>query len=259
MSQSIMKSGVKNMRNLKCSLTVAVIFFATTVDAQELTMKVSFSAPAGKPLINTLEEFADKTRMRLVYSKADINDLKVREVKCDNLPVNDCLKNITDNLPVAVRQRGELISVKYQGQNTSISSARGNGRLTGKIVDEVGNPIVKAEVSVAGKTAATDNNGDFSISIPAGVYTLSVKASGFSSLRVEKLQISNDDINTVSFAMKHISSDKEMNIKEVVLTGTRKADTQAGLLAQQKKAAQMSDGISAEQISKTPDNDVGGT
>ncbi|WP_280694400.1 TonB-dependent receptor [Chryseobacterium sp. H1D6B] len=259
MSEPVMKSGVKNMRNLKCSLTAAVIFFTTAVNAQELTMKVSFSAQAGKPLIGTLEEFADKTRMRLVYSKADIKDLKVKEVKCDNIPVADCLKNITDNLPVAVRQRGALISVKYQGSSRSVYSVQGNGKLTGKIVDEVGNPIVDAEVNVAGKTTVTDNNGDFSFNIPSGIYTLTVKASDYSSLRVEKLKIINDETNTVSFAMKHISSDKETSIKEVVITGTRKADTQAGLLAQQKKVAQMSDGISAEQISKTPDSDVGGT
>lgn len=258
MERSLIKSGVKNMRNLKCSLTVAAIFFAVTADAQELTAKVSFSAPAGRPLIGTLEEFADKTRMRLVYSKADIQDLKVRDIRCDNIPVSSCLKNITDNLPIAIRQRGELISVKYEGSSAFVSPVKGDGRLIGKIVDEVGNPIVKAEIKVAGKTTVTDNNGDFGLNIPSGTYTLTVKASGYNSLRVEKLMMKNDETNTVSFAMRHVS-DKEMNIKEVVIKGVRKADTQAGLLAQQKKAAQMSDGISAEQISKTPDNDVGGT
>jgi outer membrane receptor protein involved in Fe transport len=259
MSQSVIKSGVKNMRNLKCSLTVAVIFFATTIDAQELTMKVSFSAPAGRPLISTLEELADKTRMRLVYSKSDIKDLKVGEVKCDNIPVADCVKNITDNLPIAVHQRGELISIRYQGSGMSLSSVQKNGKLIGKIVDEIGNPVIDAEVNIAGKATVTDNNGDFTFSIPSGIYTLTVKASGYNSLRVETLKISSDETNTVSFAMTHISSNKETRIKEVVIRGSRKADTQAGLLAQQKKAAQMSDGISAEQISKTPDSDVGGT
>ncbi|ANF49104.1 TonB-dependent receptor [Chryseobacterium glaciei] len=244
------------MKSLKCSFTIAAMFFTVTaVEAQELVQKVSFSVPASKPLIEVLEEFATKTGTRLAYSKADIKELKVKGVKCENVPVSNCLKDITEGLPVVFRLRGDLISIKYEGSNVSVL---GNGRISGKIVDEVGNPVVGAQITIAGKTITTDNNGDFAIDLPSGVYTLSIKASKFNALRVEKLSVSNSETNNVSFAMKPIS-DKITEIKEVVITGVRKADTQAGLLALQKKAAQMSDGISAEQISKTPDSDVGGT
>jgi len=243
------------MKSVKCGFTIAALFFTVTIEAQELVQKVSFSAPIGKPLIEVLEEFAGKTRMRLVYSKTDIKELKVKSIKCDNIPVNACLKDITSGLPIVHRLRGDLISIKYQGSDVS---ALGDGRVSGKIVDEIGNPVSSAEVSVAGKNAVTDSNGDFSIELPSGSYTLIVKATKYDVLRVEKLLIANNETNTVSFVMRS-ASDKIASIKEVVITGTRKADTQAGLLALQKKAAQMSDGISAEQISKTPDNDLGGT
>ncbi|SUX44383.1 TonB-dependent receptor [Chryseobacterium indoltheticum] len=243
------------MKSVKCGFTIAALFFTVTIEAQELVQKVSFSAPVGKPLIEVLEEFAGKTRMRLVYSKTDIKELKVKSIKCDNIPVNACLKDITSGLPIVHRLRGDLISIKYQGSDVS---ALGDGRVSGKIVDEIGNPVISADVSIAGKNAVTDSNGDFSIELPSGSYTLIVKATKYDVLRVEKLLIANNETNTVSFVMRS-ASDKIASIKEVVITGTRKADTQAGLLALQKKAAQMSDGISAEQISKTPDNDLGGT
>ena len=243
------------MKSVKCGFTIAALFFTVTIEAQELVQKVSFSAPVGKPLIEVLEEFAGKTRMRLVYSKTDIKELKVKSIKCDNIPVNACLKDITSGLPIVHRLRGDLISIKYEGSGVS---ALGDGRVSGKIVDEIGNPVISADVSIAGKNALTDSNGDFSIELPSGSYTLIVKATKYDVLRVEKLSIVNNETNTVSFVMRS-ASDKIASIKEVVITGTRKADTQAGLLALQKKAAQMSDGISAEQISKTPDNDLGGT
>ncbi len=243
------------MKSLKCSFTIAVLFFTSAAEAQELVQKVSFSVPASRPLIEVLEEFAAKTGARLAYSKSDIKELKVKGAKCENISVNNCLEDMTEGLPVVFRLRGDLISVKYQGERVSVL---GNGRLSGKIVDEVGNPVVGAQVMVAGKTVTTDNNGEFAVDLPSGVYTLSVKAAKFSTLRVEKLSVGDHETNTVSFAMKPVS-DQIKDIKEVVITGSRKADTQAGLLAQQKKAAQMSDGISAEQISRTPDNDVGGT
>ena len=243
------------MKSLKCGLTAAVLFFTVTAEAQELIQKVSFSVPASKPLIEVLEDFAGKTGMRLAYSKMDIKELKVKGVKCENVPVNHCLKDIVNGLPVAFRLRGDLISIKYEGAAVSVT---GEGRISGKIVDEVGNPVVGAEVTVAGKTVVTDNNGDFVMDLPSGVYVLMVKTTKFNSLRVEKLAVRTHETNMISFALKP-ASDKITDIKEVVITGNRKSDTQAGLLAQQKRAAQMSDGISAEQISKTPDNDVGGT
>jgi TonB-dependent receptor len=243
------------MKSLKCSFTIAVLFFTAAAEAQELVQKVSFSVPGNKPLIEVLDEFANKTGARLAYSKSDIKELKVKGTMCENISVNSCLKDITQGLPVVYRLHGDLISIKYEGANVSVL---GNGRISGKIVDEVGNPVVGAEIMIGGETVTTDNNGDFTVDLPSGVYTLSVKANKFNMLRVEKLSVSRDETNNVSFAMKPVS-DKITDIKEVVITGARKADTQAGLLAQQKKAAQMSDGISAEQISKTPDNDVGGT
>ncbi|MCS3529381.1 TonB-dependent receptor [Chryseobacterium sp. JUb7] len=243
------------MKSLKCGLTIAAIFFTVTAEAQELVQKISFSVPSGKPLIDVLEEFSGKTGMRLVYSKSDIKELKVKGVKCENIPVNTCLKDITNGLPVVYRLRGDLISIKYDGNSVSVL---GNGRISGKIVDEVGNPVTGAEINAAGKNTVTDNNGDFSLELPSGIYTLTVKAPKYNALRVEKMKVAANETNSVSFAMK-TASDKITDIREVVITGNRKADTQAGLLAQQKKAAQMSDGISAEQIAKTPDNDLGGT
>lgn len=243
------------MKSLKCGFTIAALFFTVAAEAQELVQKVSFSVPSSRPLIEVLEEFAGKTGMRLAYSKVDIKELKVKEVKCENSTINSCLKDITNGLPVVFRLHGDLISIKYE---SSAASVPGNGRISGKIVDEVGNPVAGAEVNIAGRTTATDNNGDFSIDLPSGMYNLTIKASKYNTLRVEKLVVNNKETNTVSFALNR-ASDKITDIKEVVVTATRKADTQAGLLTQQKKAAQMSDGISAEQIAKTPDNDVGGT
>lgn len=242
------------MRSLKYSLTIAALFFTVTAEAQELSQKVTFSVSAEKPLIEVLEDFAGKTRMRLAYSKADIQGLKVKSAKCENIPVNNCLDNIINGLPIVYRLRKDLISIKYEGG----ISVPGNGKISGKVVDEVGNAIAGAEINVAGKSTVTDNNGEFTVDLPSGIYTLTVKASKYNAIRVEKLQVSNNETNSVSFLMKSVS-DKIANIKEVVIRGTRKADTQAGLLAQQKKAAQMSDGISAEQIAKTPDNDLGAT
>lgn len=168
------------MRSLKCGFTIAALFFTVAAEAQELVQKVSFSVPASRPLIEVLEDFAGKTGMRLAYSKVDIKELRVKGVKCENSTINSCLKDITSGLPVVFRLHGDLISIKYEGGNVSIP---GNGRISGKIVDEVGNPIAGAEVNIAGKTVVTDNNGDFSTDLPSGIYNLTIKAAKYPSGR----------------------------------------------------------------------------
>ncbi len=69
--------------------------------------------------------------------------------------------------------------------------AQQSGTITGTVVDQVGKPIPQAEVEVrnestgASKTAASDNDGKYSIAdLPAGTYTIAISAPGFAvSLR----------------------------------------------------------------------------
>lgn len=249
------------MKTLRSGYSAAVLFFALSAYGQAAAPQlVTFSAPAGQSLVQALQDFRTKTTFGLTYSKEELRPLHIRQVSCNNIPPDSCLRQITAGLPVAVRTRGSQASLQYEAKNTP---AQTSGRLAGKIVDEAGNPVAGAEVSVGAQTLTTDNNGDFAADLPAGSYTLTVRMSGYNSLRVEQLAVKADETNSVSFVLTTAKTAGtkvgETAIKEVVIRGTRKADTQAGLLTQQKKAAQMSDGISAEQIAKTPDSDVGGT
>lgn len=247
------------MRNFRNHVSVAVIFFSASVHAQASVQKITFSVPAGQPVISAMNAFAGKTGMRLTYPNEDLKALRISEVNCNNEEIAGCLTQLFRGLPVRWRTSGSLLSVQYTGG----SYQQQNGRITGKIVDEAGNPVAGAEVRIGDRTITTDNNGDFSTDLPAGTYTLTVNMKGFRTLRVEDLAVKANETNSVSFVMSaaktKVSEDGEKTIQEVVIRGTRKADTQAGLLTQQKKAPQMSDGISAEQIAKTPDSDVGGT
>lgn len=206
-----------------------------------------------EPLSDRLQKIGENSGRNVAFNKQLLKNITASEISGDIKSPEELLSKSLVGTGFTFRLLGEkdfmIVRSAFQ---------QGIGRLSGKIVNEVGEPVAGAVISVAGKTAITDNNGDFSLDVPSGVYTLTIKAEKYNALRVEKLTIANNETNTVSFALK-AASEKETAIKEVVITGLRKADTQAGLLAQQKKAAQMSDGISAEQITKTPDSDVGAT
>lgn len=206
-----------------------------------------------EPLSERLQKINTDTGRNIAYNKALLQNLSASTASGTSDKPEELLQQSLAGTGFTFRRLGtnDFMIVRNNTQT-------GSGRITGTIVDEVGNPVTGAEVKAAGKTTTTDNNGEFALEVPAGVHTLTVHASGYTALRVENLTVKNRETNTVSFALNPASM-KETSIKEVVVTAIRKADTQSGLLAQQKKAAQMSDGISAEQISKTPDSDVGGT
>lgn len=103
------------MRNIKGGLTVAAIFFAVSMQAQELSQKVSFAVPSGNSLIKTLENFEAKTGVRLVYSSENLKTIKTKNIKCESISVEDCLAEITKGLPVVFRMKGNFASLKYEG------------------------------------------------------------------------------------------------------------------------------------------------
>jgi hypothetical protein len=49
--------------------------------------------------------------------------------------------------------------------------------------------LLAQKYSIAGKTTVTDNNGDFSLDLPSGLYNMTVKAPKYNTLRVEKLSV----------------------------------------------------------------------
>ena len=211
-----------------------------------------------EPLVQRIKKISDASGRNIAYNARALANLQAAGASGDVSGVESLLIQSLAGTGYTVKQLGEkdFIIVRETRQANP-------GRITGKIVDEAGNPVAGAEVRIGDKTITTDNNGDFSADLPAGTYTLTVNMKGFRTLRVEDLAVKPNETNSVSFVMSaaktKVSEDSERTIKEVVIRGTRKADTQAGLLTQQKKAAQMSDGISAEQIAKTPDSDVGAT
>jgi outer membrane receptor for ferrienterochelin and colicins len=66
-----------------------------------------------------------------------------------------------------------------------------SGRITGSVSDEVGNPLSNAQVTIVGTrlSTTTSASGDFSISVPAGSYTVRVLMLGFKTYAMERIAV----------------------------------------------------------------------
>ena len=127
------------------------------------------------------------------------------------------------------------------------------GTISGKLIDkstgeELIGASIKAESPVATTGAVSDIEGKFLISTVPSTYKLTFT---YSSYRTEQLEVEvkSGEVSYVNFAMEEAASE----LTEVVITYTVEKSSSLALLTERKNAPQVSDGISADIIRRTPD------
>lgn len=131
------------------------------------------------------------------------------------------------------------------------------GTIVGKVTDgETGEPLRGATVFVEAvkKGAYSDTKGAYRVKgVPAGTYTLKFTYVGYDAKIVENVVVNKDKTTTVNVVLMVTKTEG----KEVIVETTRANDNAAALLAQRKNAAQVSDGVGKEEMSKLNDGDAG--
>lgn len=195
---------------------------------------------------------------RFIYNKElDLSNPLITLTK-EDANIDEVLKEISVQTGLVFQRDGNNIAVK-EGEKPISNTQDGVGVLSGKIVDDIGTPLPGAAIQIfpGNNYTITDNNGDFSVELPVGTYTVEISMMGFQRYRLEEVTIKKDETTPLNTFLTPATE----ALEEVMITARYDPETSSveGLLLQQKKAAQFSDGISAEQISKTPDNNVGAT
>lgn len=76
----------------------------------------------------------------------------------------------------------------------TVAQANQTGTISGHIVDQRGAPLANAQVAVVGggitATATTDAEGAFSVSVPPGIYTITVNKGGFRTEESDNIAVS---------------------------------------------------------------------
>ncbi len=135
-------------------------------------------------------------------------------------------------------------------------TVEGRGSLSGRVVSEArGTVVAGVRVIVAGRNRSTETDADGRFAIPdlePGEYSLFLYHASYAPLTAEGLAVrAGRDLSR-----RLLLPDKAIQGEAVRVTGTAGKAGEAGLLFAQKNAPSVSDGISAQQISKTPDGDA---
>ncbi len=138
-------------------------------------------------------------------------------------------------------------------------AAAQTGRITGRVVDrETGRPLQGARVSVVGIPGVVESDLDGRYrtpQIPVGLVGVRAAFIGYQLMLRDSIRVIAGQAVTVDFVMTVQIIELEDLSVESTIPASPKSD--AGLLSAQQAAAGVSDGISAEAISRSPDSDGG--
>lgn len=170
-------------------------------------------------------------------------------------------KDITLQQALTRLLAGKRIGFKEAGRNTIVlyrlPAPQRPGRITGKVVDDKGEPLIGASIRIIGSSGShatqSDNDGNYTLNLSPGTYSVEISYISFQTQRITDVSVKANESTPLTVALKVEAN----TLNQIVVTSGYKKASISGLLAQQKNAAGVTNGISAEQIGATPDKNIG--
>ena len=228
-------------------LNICSTLIANPSKGQLLETKVTVEKPTSSllGLINELEE----QFIPLVYDRELIASASQSQKTKNfiNRPLKEVLSYTLKNSTITFKETAGYILLERKKQQ--------HGRLIGRILDNWGKPLSKANIHVLGTNYKIESSvdGSYALSLPTGTYKVQVSHISKQTQEIASVEVKAGESTKLDVAM----IDRSSKIEEVRVETTFKKASTAGLYAAQKNAVTVTDGISAEQIARTPDNDVG--
>ncbi|WP_165503556.1 TonB-dependent receptor domain-containing protein [Pedobacter hiemivivus] len=242
---------------MKCSLIVLMaqltftgVIWAATANGQnidQVKVDLKFQQSSLQQSLLTLQK---KSGVQISFA----DQLLAKETKkitldARQISVREAIKNILERTNLTYRLERDYIIIDAK------PIPQRPGRISGKIVDEKGEPLPGASVKLieTGQTVQSSVDGTYQFNVASGNYTIEVSYISFQTKRISDVAVKIGGLTKLDVLLKVASS----SLKEVVVKSSFKKESVNGLYVQQKNNASITDGISAEQIAKTPDNNLG--
>jgi hypothetical protein len=243
----------KAILRIICFTLSMIVLGHSSLFAQDISKFIQLPQKdmGGKEVISLIEK---NGTLQFTYGK------EVSERLSKKLHFNDT--RITVKQALEVLQKATGISYSLGGTSTVILKAgdlplplkKDGGKVTGKIIDEEdGQTVANASIQIGNKSVVANIDGSFSISLPAGNYEAEISSVGYGKKIVTEIEVGEGDFFELNVALKR----QKGQLAGVIVKGSAKKEGVAALLIRQQNSVEISNGISSEQISATPDKNVG--
>ncbi|WP_164974221.1 TonB-dependent receptor [Filimonas effusa] len=251
------------MKHKRCllALSLLLILAIQTVNAQTNTTakkgaRITLDL-TGANLNEVLQQLQSQSGCQFFYDQEAARKVTVDKLSFSRLPVSDALRQLREKLPLAYDIRGNEISVrietkeKFSHRNIQKIAA---GKISGLVLGEKGESLPGAVIKIIPSAATTQSGADgaYQLSLTPGVYTMEVSFMSYQVKRVTDITVTADQNTSLNVLLTL----EDKSLSNVVVSTSYKRASVEGLYIRQKNSASVSDGITAEQISRTPDNNT---
>ncbi|GEP94264.1 TonB-dependent receptor [Chitinophaga cymbidii] len=214
--------------------------------------------------------FAQSKALTLSLNKAPLSELIAIIESRTGYVVNMVKEEVDLSTPVTVQvnQAGirEVLTVALKGTvymfhieddviilNRKPATHNTSGMLTGQVLDAKDNtPVIGATVKAGNHGATADVKGEYTLELPEGTHSVTVSSIGYTTKRIDEVVVKGGSPVVLNIALNI----QKGTLKGVEVVASARRESISSLYLKQKNNAAISDGISAEQIRVTPDNNA---
>jgi len=212
-----------------------------------------------------LEDIRRQAKYDFFYDMDLFTNARPVTIQVKDATVQHVLANLFKGQPYNYTIDNKLVVITPADDKLSISRSpsrhtvvpQQSGRISGKILDHLGQPLPGASIRILQGNQSTKSNvdGGYNFSLSPGFYTLEVSYISFQTKRITEVQVKAGQLTNLSIVLMAATN----QLDQVVVTGSFKKESIAALYARQKNEAGISNGISAEQMAALPDKNIGET
>lgn len=208
-SLHITPSGLYNLRD-EVLLDKARLIKDTVEQHSSHLSPFGFTISIWNDFLSALEDYSNKVegpaegvRMRVVLTKEiELIDKRIREILTDRLDTSMYVIGLTDPMTLKNYQSARVI-INRMGRHKKAENIE-MGTIGGFVRDENGEGIADAEVLIVGTSISmmTDEEGEYLIdTLPEGMYSIAVKAEGYSEGNENDIKLSSGEVLTLDFLL----------------------------------------------------------
>lgn len=243
--------------NFTMAFIVAVLM---QVSAESIAQKITL-AEQNVQLKNVFKKIRAQSGFDFLCTEEQLSMAKRVTIQVKDQPIEQVLAQLFKDQPLTYIIDEKTVVVKEKEMPVIVIAPMENnrrrldGRITGKVIDDRGEPLAGANIKVVGGTQSAQSSvdGSYVIVTAPGTYTLEISFIGYQTQKITKIVVEDDRNTSLNIAMKPATG----SMQEVVVTISYSKASVEGLYTRQKNNAGISDGISAEQIGRTPDKNIG--
>ena len=196
------------------------------------------------------------SHMNFSYNPQAFEKVTIQQIDIEAKSLPELLELLKKKTGLHSLIDGSNITLKYFPLPTPApksATQQSSGEVRGRIIDEeTGQPIQDVSIRIGNKGTTSRADGSFTFTLPKGTYEAEVSYVGYGKKLITDITVRAKQVFELNITLKR----EKGQLSAVVVQASARRETIASLYTRQKNNAAISDGISQEQIRRTPDNNV---